>query len=58
MRKGNFEVLIKSEGRELPEYQLEAVDDKTVACYIRVKSERPSTSTAMATREATNTIQP
>jgi len=34
MRKGSFKVFIKSEGRELSEYQVEAVDDKTVACYI------------------------
>ncbi|KAH9933764.1 uncharacterized protein B0H18DRAFT_600898 [Fomitopsis serialis] len=34
MRKGKFKVFIKSEGRELSEYQVEAVDDKTVACYI------------------------
>lgn len=34
MRKGDIEVHIKSEGRALPEYQVEVVDDKTVACYI------------------------
>ena len=34
MRKGNIEVHIKSGGRALPEYQVEVVDDKTVACYI------------------------
>ncbi|EPS95255.1 hypothetical protein FOMPIDRAFT_1083778, partial [Fomitopsis schrenkii] len=35
MRRGNIQVLIKSEGRILPEYQVETLDGgKTVACYI------------------------
>ncbi|KZT71922.1 hypothetical protein DAEQUDRAFT_763413 [Daedalea quercina L-15889] len=34
MRQGNFEVFIKSEGRELPEYHMEPVDDKTLGCYV------------------------
>ncbi|KAH9933765.1 uncharacterized protein B0H18DRAFT_981918 [Fomitopsis serialis] len=36
MRRGpsNLEVYIKSDGRELPEYLVETVDDKTLACYI------------------------
>ncbi|KAH9833214.1 uncharacterized protein C8Q71DRAFT_194370 [Rhodofomes roseus] len=34
MRKGNLEVLVRSEGRDLPEYQVEHVDDRTLACYI------------------------
>ena len=34
MRNNNIEVYIKCENRALPEYQVEVVDDKTVACYI------------------------
>lgn len=34
MRKGNINVYIESQGHALPEYQVEIVDDKTVACYI------------------------
>lgn len=34
MRNNNIEVFIQSGRRTLPEYQVEVVDDKTVACYI------------------------
>ena len=34
MWKNNTEVYIRCEGRTLPEYQVEAVDEKTMACYI------------------------
>ncbi|KAH9933760.1 uncharacterized protein B0H18DRAFT_1207921 [Fomitopsis serialis] len=34
MRKDHFEVYIKSDGHELPEYQVEALDDTTLACYV------------------------
>ncbi|EPS95256.1 hypothetical protein FOMPIDRAFT_92819 [Fomitopsis schrenkii] len=34
MKKGKITVWIESEGSRLPEYQVEIVDDKTVACYI------------------------
>ncbi|KAH9833217.1 uncharacterized protein C8Q71DRAFT_774667 [Rhodofomes roseus] len=34
MRKGILEVSVRSEGRNLPEYQVDPVDDRTLACYI------------------------
>jgi len=34
MRTDHFEVYIKSDGHELPEYQVETLDDITLACYV------------------------
>ncbi|KZT71925.1 hypothetical protein DAEQUDRAFT_723544 [Daedalea quercina L-15889] len=40
MRQGMFQVFIKSEGRELPEYHSEAVDNKTLACYVATEVDK------------------
>ena len=58
MRNNNIEVFIQSGRRTLPEYQVEVVDDKTVACYIpseagKVRpSARPRTHVVLTGRHA------